>query len=60
MAVPPDTATAAPLSFTVTALAVDPGVEKTGTLVIADRFDFADSGDPTRILATLDLSKLTD
>lgn len=59
MVVPPDTAAAAPMSFTVTALAADSGVAKTGTLVIADRFDFAGSGGLTRTLATLSLSKTT-
>lgn len=59
MVIPPDTANAAPMSFTVTAINADSGVEKTGTLSIYDRFDFTESGagEPTRTLDTLSLSK---
>lgn len=54
--VPPDSFSN-PFTVTIRALAANSGVAKTGTIQIVDRFDFADSGAPTRVLKTLTLSK---
>lgn len=54
--IPPDTAPAAPLQLTITALAEDDGVPMAGTLTVIDRFE-PGSNAGARTLATITLSK---